>query len=74
MLEHYLSVGVKAVFIENMTLTFFLGMCPFLNCSKKVETAIGLGTAVIFVLGVTVPMNWIIYNLLLREGALTWER
>ena len=72
MLEHYLSVGVKAVFIENMALAFFLGMCPFLNCSKKVETAIGLGTAVIFVLGVTVPMNWVIYNLLLREGALTW--
>ena len=72
MLEHYLSLGVKSIFIENMALAFFLGMCPFLNCSKKVDTAIGLGVAVVFVLGLTVPLNNLVYNGLLREGALKW--
>lgn len=71
-MEHYLSLGVKSIFVENMALAFFLGMCPFLNCSKKVDTSIGLGIAVIFVLGITVPLNCLIYNYLLREGALTW--
>ncbi len=70
--EHYLSLFTKAVFIENMALAFFLGMCTFLACSKKVETALGLGIAVIFVLGITAPMNQLIYNYLLRRGALTW--
>ncbi len=72
MLEHYLSLGIKAIFIENLALAFFLGMCSFLAVSRKVETAVGLGSAVIFVLGMTVPMNNLIYNYLLREGALTW--
>ncbi|MEM1203098.1 MAG: NADH:ubiquinone reductase (Na(+)-transporting) subunit E [Acidobacteriota bacterium] len=72
MLEAYLSLAVKAIFVENMALTFFLGMCSFLACSKKVETAIGLGMAVIFVSTVTVPANNLIYNYLLREGALSW--
>ncbi|MCG8460383.1 MAG: NADH:ubiquinone reductase (Na(+)-transporting) subunit E [Holophagales bacterium] len=72
MLEHYLSLAVKAIFVENMALTFFLGMCSFLACSKKVETALGLGMAVIFVLSVTVPANNLIYNYLLAEGALAW--
>ena len=72
MFEHLLSIGVKAVFIENMALAFFLGMCPFLNSSKKVETAIGLGAAVIFVLGLTVPLNNLIYVYLLEKGALAW--
>lgn len=71
-MEHYLNLAIKAAFVENLALSFFLGMCTFLSCSKKVETAIGLGAAVIFVLGVTVPMNNIIYNGLLREGALAW--
>ncbi|MEA3365369.1 MAG: NADH:ubiquinone reductase (Na(+)-transporting) subunit E [Candidatus Hydrogenedentes bacterium] len=71
-LEHYLSLFTKAVFVENMALAFFLGMCTFLACSKKVETAVGLGIAVIFVLGITVPMNQLIYTYLLRKGALTW--
>jgi Na+-transporting NADH:ubiquinone oxidoreductase subunit E len=71
-LEHYLSLFTKAVFIENMALAFFLGMCTFLACSKKVETAVGLGIAVIFVLGITVPMNQFIYAFLLRKGALSW--
>ena len=72
MLEHYLSLAIKATFVENMALAFFLGMCSFLAVSKKVDTAIGLGAAVVFVLGVTCPLNWVIYNGLLREGALAW--
>ena len=71
-MEHYLSLGVKAIFIENMALAFFLGMCPFLNSSKNVETAIGLGTAVIFVQGMTIPLNNLLYVYLLKEGALAW--
>lgn len=70
-MEHYLSLFIKAVFVENMALAFFLGMCSFLAVSKKVETAMGLGIAVVFVLGVTVPLNWLIYNGILREGALS---
>ena len=72
MVEHYLSLAVKAIFVENMALAFFLGMCSFLAVSRKVETAIGLGSAVIFVLAMTVPMNNLIYNYLLKEGALAW--
>jgi Na+-transporting NADH:ubiquinone oxidoreductase subunit E len=72
MLEHYLSLAVKAIFVENMALAFFLGMCSFLAVSKKVETALGLGAAVTFVLTVTVPLNNLIYNYMLKEGALTW--
>ncbi|MBG99665.1 MAG: NADH:ubiquinone reductase (Na(+)-transporting) subunit E [Solibacterales bacterium] len=72
MTEHYLSLAVKAVFVENMALAFFLGMCSFLAVSKKVSTAIGLGYAVIFVLTVTIPFNNIIFNFFLRPGALTW--
>lgn len=72
MLEHYLSLFVKSVFIENMALAFFLGMCSFLACSRKVETAFGLGLAVVFVMAVTCPMNNLVYNYLLKAGALTW--
>lgn len=71
-MEHYLSIFIRAVFIENMALTFFLGMCTFIAISKKISTAIGLGIAVVVVLGITVPVNNLIYNYLLREGALTW--
>ena len=71
-MEHYLSILAKTIFVENMALAFFLGMCSFLAVSRKIETAIGLGGAVIFVLAVTCPINNLIYNLLLREGALTW--
>jgi Na+-transporting NADH:ubiquinone oxidoreductase subunit E len=71
-LEHYLSLATKAIFVENMALAFFLGMCSFLAVSKKVETAIGLGLAVTFVLGVTCPLNEFLYRLLLKEGALSW--
>ena len=72
MLETYLSLAVKAIFVENMALAFFLGMCSFIAVSRKVDTAIGLGVAVIFVLSVTVPMNNLIYRHLLSEGALVW--
>jgi Na+-transporting NADH:ubiquinone oxidoreductase subunit E len=72
MFEHYLSIAVKSIFVENMALAFFLGMCSFLAVSKKVETAIGLGAAVIFVLAVCVPLNQLILASLLREGALAW--
>jgi len=72
MLEHYLSLAVKAIFVENMALAFFLGMCSFLAVSKKVETAVGLGAAVTFVLTVTTPLNNLLYRYLLEEGALTW--
>ncbi|MEO1084163.1 MAG: NADH:ubiquinone reductase (Na(+)-transporting) subunit E [Acidobacteriota bacterium] len=72
MLEDYLSLFIKAIFVENMALTFFLGMCSFLAVSKKVETAVGLGFAVIFVLAITVPANNLIYNYMLKEGALAW--
>ncbi|EPJ45622.1 MAG: Na+-translocating NADH:quinone oxidoreductase subunit [Osedax symbiont Rs1] len=71
-MEQYISLFVKAVFIENMALSFFLGMCTFLAISKKVQTAIGLGIAVIVVLTITTPINNLLYNLLLREGALAW--
>ena len=60
MLEHYLSLATRAIFVENMALAFFLGMCSFLAVSRKVETAIGLGIAVIFVLGITTPLNQIL--------------
>ena len=72
MFEHYLNLAVKAIFVENMALAFFLGMCSFLAVSKKVETAIGLGVAVIFVLAICVPLNQFILSALLREGALAW--
>ncbi len=71
-MEHYLSLFVRAIFIENMALAFFLGMCTFLAISKKVQTAIGLGIAVIVVLAITTPVNNLLYNGLLREGALAW--
>lgn len=72
MLEHYLSLATKAIFVENMALAFFLGMCSFLAVSRKVETAIGLGVAVIFVLGITTPLNQILTKGFLEEGALAW--
>jgi len=72
MLEHYISLFVKAVFIENMALAFFLGMCTYLAVSKEVTTAFGLGIAVVVVQGITVPVNNLIYKSVLAEGALAW--
>ncbi len=62
MFEYYLSLFIKAVFVENMALAFFLGMCTFIAISKKIETALGLGIAVIVVLVITVPINNVIYH------------
>lgn len=71
-MEHYLGLLVKSVFIENMALAFFLGMCSFLACSKKVDTAIGLGIAVTFVQVITVPLNNAIYTWFMAPGAMAW--
>ncbi len=71
-MEHYLALAARTVFVENLALSFFLGMCSFLAVSRKVETAVGLGAAVILVLGVTVPANQIIHRHLLEPGALRW--
>ena len=71
-MEHFISLFVKAIFIENMALAFFLGMCTFLALSKDIKTAVGLGVAVIVVLAITVPVNNLILTGLLQEGALTW--
>ncbi|MEZ4811669.1 MAG: NADH:ubiquinone reductase (Na(+)-transporting) subunit E [Allomuricauda sp.] len=71
MLEH-LELFFKSIFIDNMVFATFLGMCSYLAVSKKVSTAVGLGAAVIFVLGVTVPMNWLLDQYLLKDGALAW--
>ncbi|MGW8122031.1 NADH:ubiquinone reductase (Na(+)-transporting) subunit E [Roseivirga echinicomitans] len=67
-----INLGIKSIFIENMIFAYFLGMCSFLAVSKKVSTAMGLGLAVVFVLGITVPMNWLLDQFILKEGALTW--
>jgi Na+-transporting NADH:ubiquinone oxidoreductase subunit E len=72
MLEHYVSLIVKAIFIENLALSFFLGMCTFLAVSKKVATSLGLGVAVIVVQVITVPINNLLYTYFLKEGALAW--
>ena len=71
-MEHLISLFVRAVFIENMALSFFLGMCSFIAISKKVETAISLGIAVVVVQTITVPANYLMYTWLLRDGALAW--
>jgi Na+-transporting NADH:ubiquinone oxidoreductase subunit E len=68
----YVSLLIEAVFVENLALSFFLGMCTFLAVSKRVETAIGLGAAVVLVQGVTVPVNNLIYRYLLKDGAWAW--
>ncbi len=67
-----ISLAVRAIFIENILLAFFLGMCSFLAVSKQVKTAVGLGFAVIFVLGITAPINWAVHEYLLKDGALGW--
>lgn len=71
-MENLINIGVRSIFIDNMIFAYFLGMCSFLAISKKVTTAFGLGLAVVFVLSVTVPINWIIQNYVLTTGALAW--
>ncbi|GJM27595.1 MAG: Na(+)-translocating NADH-quinone reductase subunit E [Cyclobacteriaceae bacterium] len=67
-----ISLGVRSIFVENMVFAYFLGMCSYLAVSKKVSTAVGLGLAVIFVLTITVPANFLIKEFILKEGALSW--
>ncbi len=71
-MEHYINLALKALFVENLALSFFLGMCTFLAISKKVETSFGLGVAVVVVQTITVPVNNLIYTWLLKPGALAW--
>jgi len=71
-MSDYMNLFIQAAFVENLALAFFLGMCTFLAISKRVETALGLGIAVIVVQVITVPVNHLLYQLLLREGALAW--
>ncbi|MFN8805180.1 MAG: NADH:ubiquinone reductase (Na(+)-transporting) subunit E [Bacteroidota bacterium] len=71
-MENLVSIGIRSIFIDNMIFAYFLGMCSFLAISKKVKTAIGLGIAVVFVLGVAVPINWLIQHYVLNAGALAW--
>jgi Na+-transporting NADH:ubiquinone oxidoreductase subunit E len=71
-MDHYIEIFLKAIFSENMIFAYFLGMCSYLAVSKTVKTAVGLGFAVIFVLGVTIPVNWLLENYVLMPGALTW--
>lgn len=71
-MEHYLSLLVRAIFVENMALQMFLGMCTFLAVSKKIETAVGLGVAVVVVQVITVPVNNLLFHYVLKDGALAW--
>ncbi|MFP4288581.1 MAG: NADH:ubiquinone reductase (Na(+)-transporting) subunit E [Bacteroidales bacterium] len=71
-MEEYLNIFVKSIFIDNMIFAYFLGMCSYLAVSRTVETSVGLGLAVIFVLGITVPVNYLLENFVLGSGALTW--
>ena len=67
-LEHYLSIFTKAVFIENIVLAYFLGLCSFLAISKKIDASVGIGMAVIVVLTITAPINWVLWEFLLAKG------
>jgi Na+-transporting NADH:ubiquinone oxidoreductase subunit E len=71
-MQELVNLFVKAIFVDNMIFAYFLGMCSYLAVSKKVSTAVGLGIAVIFVLTITVPVNFLLENYILREGALSW--
>jgi len=71
-MENLINIGIRSIFIDNMIFAYFLGMCSFLAISKKVSTAFGLGVAVVFVLGITVPINWLVQNYVLNAGALAW--
>ncbi|MBL4821069.1 MAG: NADH:ubiquinone reductase (Na(+)-transporting) subunit E [Gammaproteobacteria bacterium] len=71
-MDQLAAIFVRSIFVENLALAFFLGMCTFLAISKQIKTAIGLGAAVILVEGITVPVNNLIYTYLLRDGALAW--
>ena len=71
-MENIVSIFVKSIFVDNMVFAFFLGMCSYLAVSKNVKTSMGLGIAVVFVLGITLPINYLLENYVLKEGALAW--
>lgn len=71
-MQELINIFVRSVFIDNMIFAYFLGMCSYLAVSKTVKTAVGLGAAVIFVLGITVPINWLLENYILKAGAMSW--
>lgn len=71
-MENLLNIFIKSIFVENMIFAYFLGMCSYLAVSKTVKTSFGLGVAVVFVLGITVPVNYLLENYVLSEGALSW--
>lgn len=71
-MENIINIFVKSIFLENMVFAYFLGMCSYLAVSKSVKTATGLGLAVVFVLGITIPVNYLLENYVLKEGALNW--
>ena len=71
-MENLIGIGLNSVFVGNILLAYFLGMCSFLAVSKNMTTAVGLGLAVIFVLAITTPANWLVYHFLLAPGALDW--
>jgi Na+-transporting NADH:ubiquinone oxidoreductase subunit E len=71
-MDHLLNIFLRSIFVENLALAFFLGICTFLAVSKQIKTSLGLGAAVIVVLGLSVPLNNLIYHSFLREGALAW--
>ena len=71
-MNELINIAVKSIFMENMLLALFLGMCSFLACSKNIKTAFGLGMAVTFVMSITIPINWLINSYLLKPGALSW--
>ena len=71
-MEHLINIFVKSIFVDNMVFAYFLGMCSYLAVSKTVKTSVGLGIAVIFVLGITVPVNYLLQNFILKKGAMIW--
>ena len=71
-MQDLVNIFIKSIFIDNMVFAYFLGMCSYLAVSKTVKTSVGMGAAVIFVLGITVPVNYLLQNFVLKEGALTW--
>ena len=71
-IAHLVNIFVKSIFIDNMIFAYFLGMCSYLAVSRKIKTAVGLGLAVTFVLGITVPLNWLVYEFFIKQGAMTW--
>ena len=71
-MEELADIFIKSIFIDNMVFAYFLGMCSYLAISKTVKTSVGMGAAVIFVLGITIPFNWLLENYVLKEGALAW--